>query len=239
VNSLLTAAGAGLAVLVELIEAFAIVLAVGTTRTWRDAWLGAAAAGLACALVAAVLGPVLLQHLGLRTLRLVIGAALLWFGLNWLRKNTLRLAGRKRRSSSQKEFDETQAALRASPQTDWVAFAVSFKGVFLEGLEIVLIVSVLAQRPAGPAPVIIGSVAAAALVIAAAAWLRKPLTRLPETELKFTVGVLLTTFGAFFTGEGLGIDWPAGDATLLVLLALVLGAAMVAVRILRPAPERV
>jgi uncharacterized membrane protein len=232
-GSVLVAAGAGLAVLVELLEALAIVLAVGTGRRWRDAWLGAGAAALACAAVAVIIGPALLERLGLQTLRLVIGAALLWFGLNWLRKNVLRLAGRKARSSSQKEFDETREALAEQPGTDWVAFVVAFKGVFLEGLEIVLIVSVLAQRPAGAAPAIIGSIVAGVLVAGAGAWLRRPLSQLPETELKFTVGVLLTTFGVFFVGEGLGLEWPEGDAALVGLLAITATASLTAVRVLR------
>ena len=231
-GSVLIAAGAGLAVLVELLEALAIVLAVGTSRRWADAWLGAAAAVAACAAVAVVLGPVLLEGLGLSTLRLVIGAALLWFGLSWLRKNVLRLAGRKARSSSEAEYEETREALAQRPCTDWVAFVVAFKGVLLEGLEIVLIVSVLAQRPAGPGPAIAGAVAAAVLVAVAGAWLRHPLSRLPETELKFAVGVLLTSFGIFFVGEGLGLEWPGGETALVYLVALVLGAGLAAVRTL-------
>lgn len=235
-GTVLTAAGAGLAVLVELLEALAIVLAVGTTRRWADAWLGAGAAVAACAAVAVVLGPVLLERLGLTTLRLVIGAALLWFGLNWLRKNVLRLAGRKARSSSEAEYEETREALEAGPRTDWVAFVVAFKGVFLEGLEIVLIVSVLAQRPDGPGPAIAGAVAAGVLVTVAGAWLRRPLSRLPETELKLAVGLMLTTFGIFFVGEGLGLGWPGGDAALAYLLVLVAGVALIAVRALRRRP---
>lgn len=220
--------------LVELLEALAIVLAVGTSRNWRDAALGALAAVIACAAVAFVVGPVLLERLGLTTLRLVIGAALLWFGLNWLRKNVLRMSGRKARSSSEKEFEETRALLADRPATDWVAFVVAFKGVLLEGLEIVLIVSVLAQRPAGPAPAIVGSAVAALLVVVAGAWLRKPLAQLPETELKFTVGVFLTAFGAFFFGEGLGVSWPGGDAAIVLILAVVAGSALAAIHVLRP-----
>lgn len=235
-DSFLVAAGAGLTVLVELLEALAIVLAVGTDRSWRDAWLGAAAAVLACAAVAVVVGPVVLERLGLTTLRLVIGAALLWFGLNWLRKNVLRMAGRKARSSSQAEYEETRAELAGRAATDWVAFVVAFKGVLLEGVEIVLIVTVLAGRPAGPGPAIAGAVAAALLVAVAGAALRRPLARVPETELKFAVGVLLTSFGIFFVGEGLELAWPAGDAALLYLVALVGAAALLAARALR-APE--
>lgn len=231
VGSVLVAAGAGLAVLVELLEALAILLAVGTSRSWRDAWLGAVAAAVACAVVAVVLGPVLLERLGLTALRLVIGAALLWFGANWLRKNVLRLAGRKARSSSAGEFEETRAA--ATGATDWVAMTIAFKGVFLEGLEIVLIVSVLAGRPSGAGPAIAGAVAAGVLVTVLGAALRRPLARLPETELKFTVGVLLTTFGIFFVGEGLSLEWPGADVALLYLLALVAGGALAAVRTLR------
>jgi uncharacterized membrane protein len=231
VGNVLVAAGAGLAVLVELLEALAILLAVGTTRSWRDAWLGAVAATVACAAVAVVVGPVLIERLGLTALRLVIGAALLWFGLNWLRKNVLRLAGRKKRSSSAAEFEEVRDEVAGS--TDWVAFVVAFKGVFLEGLEIVLIVSVLAGRPSGAAPAIVGAVAAALLVIGLGVALRRPLSQLPETELKFTVGVMLTTFGVFFVGEGLSVRWPGGDVALLYLLAAVLASAGAAVRALR------
>lgn len=233
VDTVFVAAGAGLAVLVELLEALAIVLAVGSTRRWRDAWFGATGAVVACAAIAILLGPVLLARLPLTTLRLVIGAALLWFGLNWLRKNVLRLAGRKARSSSEGEFDQVSAELASAPATDWVAVAVAFKGVFLEGLEIVLIVSVLAQRPSGPGPAIAGAVAAALFVAVAGAWLRRPLSRIPETELKFAVGALLTTFGIFFVGEGLHLHWPGGDAAVVYLLAGVVLAAFGAVRALR------
>jgi uncharacterized membrane protein len=229
-GDVLVAAGAGLAVLVELLEALAILLAVGTSRSWRDAWLGAAAAAIACAAVAVVVGPVVIERLGLTPLRLVIGAALLWFGVNWLRKNVLRLAGRKRRSSSAEEFAEVGEEVRGA--TDWVAFSVAFKGVFLEGVEIVLIVSVLAGRPSGAGPAIAGAIAAGVLVVVLGAALRRPLARLPETELKFAVGVMLTTFGLFFVGEGLHIHWPGGDLALLYLLAAVLACSLGGVRVL-------
>lgn len=228
---ILVAAGAGLAVLVELLEALAILLAVGTTRSWRDAWLGAGAAVLVCAALAVLVGPVLIERLGLDTLRLVIGVALLWFGGNWLRKNVLRVAGRKRRSSSVREFEEVAAATRGV--TDWVAFTVAFKGVLLEGVEIVLIVSVLAGRPSGAAPAIAGAVVAGVLAAAAGVALRRPLARLPETELKLVVGVLLTAFGVFFAGEGAGLGWPGGDLAVVYLVAAVAAAALVAARMLR------
>jgi uncharacterized membrane protein len=220
----LTAAGASVAVAVELIEALAIVLAVGAGRRWRDAFLGAAAAVAVCALVAAVLGPVILSRIPIDTLRVVIGVLLLLFGLEWLRKGTLRLAGRRARSSAQAEFDETREDLEHAPLPvsggpDWAARVVAFKGVLLEGVEVVLIVSVLAERPSGPAPALVGAVVAVVLAVAAAVWLRRPLANLPETELKWGVGVLLTSFGTFFCAEGLHAHWPGGDAAILYLVA--------------------
>ncbi len=229
-SAVLAAAGAGLAVFVELLEALAILLAVGSTRSWRDAWLGAAAAAVACAALAVVAGPVLIERLGLTALRLVIGLGLLWFGANWLRKNVLRVAGRKQRSSSAREYEEVAQATRGV--TDWVAFTVAFKGVLLEGIEIVLIVSVLAGRPSGAGPAVLGAVAAAVVVAALGTALRRPLAQLPETELKLVVGVLLTAFGVFFVGQGAGVDWPGGDAALLSLVALVSAGAWVTIRLL-------
>jgi uncharacterized membrane protein len=219
--------GAAVAVSVELLEALAIVLAVGVSRRWSDALIGSAWAVAACALLAVLVGPVLLASVPLDTLRLTIGVLLLLFGLEWLRKGTLRLAGRRSRSSSLAEYFEAQQALRDAPlpppgAADWAGRLVAFKGVLLEGVEVVLIVSALAARPSGPAPALAGAALAAVGVVAAGAWLRKPLTRIPETELKWGVGVLLSAFGLFFAGLGLGVDWPAGDAAILYLV-IVLG----------------
>jgi Ca2+/H+ antiporter, TMEM165/GDT1 family len=159
----LVALGAGVAVAVELLEALAIVLAVAVSRRWSDALIGAAAAVVACALLAAVLGPVVLGSVPLQTLRLAIGFLLLLFGLEWLRKGTLRLAGRRSRSSALNEFAETReeledAALPPPGQADWAGRIVAFKGVLLEGVEVVVIVTALAARPSGPAPALVGAV---------------------------------------------------------------------------------
>src|SRR3954447_10738681 len=221
----LVALGAAVAVSVELLEALAIVLAVGVSRRWSDALIGSAWAVAACALIALVVGPVLLASIPIDSLRLVIGTLLLLFGLEWLRKGTLRLAGRRARSSSLAEYVEAQEELQGAPlpprgQPDWAGRLVAFKGVFLEGVEVVLIVSALAARPSGPAPALLGAALATACVLAAGAWLRKPLSRLPETELKWGVGVLLSSFGVFFAAEGLGAEWPGGDAGLLYIAAV-------------------
>ncbi|MCP9491083.1 MAG: TMEM165/GDT1 family protein [Solirubrobacteraceae bacterium MAG38_C4-C5] len=237
-NAVLTALAAAVAVWLELLEAMAIVLAVGASRGWRDAVWGAGAGVAVCAVLAVTLGP-LLADLPLDVLRLVIGTLLLLFGLEWLRKGTLRLAGRRRRSSAVHEFEEAreeldEAPLPAAGRADWAARLVAFKGVLVEGVEIVVIVSALAARPSGAVPAIAGAAVAAVAVTAAGAWLRAPLSRLPETELKYGVGVLLTTFGIFFAAEGLGVEWPGGDLALLYLAAALLAATRLQIRTQRP-----
>jgi uncharacterized membrane protein len=220
----LVALGAGVAVAVELLEALAIVLAVAVSRRWGDALIGAAAAVVVCAVLAVVLGPVVLESVPLDALRVTIGFLLLLFGLEWLRKGTLRLAGRRARSSSLAEFDETREELEDAPlppegQPDWAGRLVAFKGVLLEGVEIVVIVTALASRPSGAGPALFGAGLACVVVVGAGAWVGKPLARIPETELKWGVGVLLSAFGVFFVAEGLHVEWPGGDAAVLYLVA--------------------
>ena len=221
----LVAVGAAVAVAVELLEALAIVLAVAVTRRWRDALIGAAGAVAVCAILAALIGPVVLSSISLDALRVTIGLLLLLFGLEWLRKGTLRLAGRRSRSSSLAEFVEAREELEEAPlpphgQPDWAGRLVAFKGVLLEGVEIVVIVTALAERPSGPAPALAGAAVAGVVVLGLGAWLRKPLARLPETELKWAVGVLLSSFGVFFAAEGLGVSWPGSDLAVLYIVAV-------------------
>jgi uncharacterized membrane protein len=228
-SDLLIALGAAFAVSLELLEATAIVLAVGVSRSWRDAAWGAVAALVVCAAVAVLAGPVLLEELPTGALEVAIGVLLLLFGLEWLRKGTLRLAGRRARSSSVREYVETLEeveSLAAPPpgEADWPARMVAFKGVLLEGVEVILIVTALAQPEGAAAPAAAGAAVAVIAVAVAGVRLRGPLQRLPETELKFGVGLMLSSFGVVFLAEGAGVEWPGGDAA-LVYCALALAAA--------------
>jgi uncharacterized membrane protein len=230
---LLTALGATLAVGLELLEALAIVLAVGVTRRWSDAALGALGAVVILAVVAGLVGPVILASLPLSLLRSVVGVALLLFGLEWLRKGVLRLAGRRSPSDSLKEYLEEREAMEALPPADgpdWPARIVAGKGVLLEGLEVVLIVAALAGGSQGAAPAVTGAGLAVLVVAGIGLVVHRPLARLPESHLKYAVGVMLTSFGVFFLGEGLHVDWPGGDAALLYVVVAMLVASQLHVR---------
>jgi uncharacterized membrane protein len=223
----LTLVGAALAVGLELLEALAIVLAVGSARRWRDAAIGAAGAVALLAVVVVAIGPLLLARLPLGPLHVVIGTALLLFGLEWLRKGVLRLAGRRSPSSAFKEYLEEREALEgmapaAAGRPDWPARVVAGKGVFLEGVEVVLIVAALGAGSDGLAPALAGAALAVVLVIAIGFALHRPLMRLPESHLKYAVGIVLSSFGVVFLGEGLGVEWPGGDAALLYVAATLL-----------------
>ncbi len=221
---LLTLAGATLACGLELLEALAIVLAVASERTWRDALIGAAGAVVLLALAGLLVGPVLLASIPLEPLQVVIGVALLLFGLEWLRKGVLRLAGRRAPSSALAEYLEEREALHALAPPgpgapDWAARVVAGKGVLLEGLEVVLIVAALGAGAQGLAPALLGAGVAVVAVVGIGLVAHRPLARLPESHLKYAVGVVLSAFGVFFLAEGLGVEWPGGDAALLYLAA--------------------
>lgn len=241
---MLTLIGAMLACGLEMLEALAIVLAVGITRRYRDSLIGAAGAALALAALAVVLGPVLISRVPLAPLRVLIGAFLLLFGLEWLRKGVLRLAHLRSPSSSFKEFVEEQEELEAlalppAGQPDWAGRAIACKGVLLEGVEVILIITALGARPGGLAPALIGGGFALVAVCGVGVLLRAPLARLPETHLKYVVGIVLSTFGVFFAAEGLGVTWPLSDAALLYLAAAFLIVSQLQVRLLTREGEAV
>jgi uncharacterized membrane protein len=211
---------------VEAVEALTIVLAVGTTREWRSTLYGVGAAALILAALIAILGPAL-HSIPIASLRTVVGTLLLLFGLQWLRKAILRASGLKSQRDESAEYRrETEAALRAARDergsVDWYSFTLSFKGVLLEGLEVVFIVLTFgaAQHRVGLAALAAG--AAVVVVAAVGVVVRAPLARVPENALKFAVGIMLTSFGIFWAGEGIGVDWPGGDAAMLAIIGFLL-----------------
>ena len=227
-HNLLIFFAAFLASAVEMVEAVTIVLAVGVTRGWKSAGWGVAAALGALAAIVAVFGPALAQ-LPIDSLRLVVGTLLLLFGLQWLRKAILRASGLKALHDEEAIYEAEVALLRASgekPGHDWYAFTVAFKGVFLEGLEVAFIVVTFGgtQRNVGLAA--LGAATALVVVLIAAVVIHRPLTRMPENTVKFGVGVMLTSFGIFWTTEGAGIDWPGGDVALIALIGFVVAVAL-------------
>jgi uncharacterized membrane protein len=224
-----------LACAVEAVEAFTIVLAVGSTRRWSSALLGVAAATVALGVLIAALGPAL-TVLPLEVLRLVVGGLLLVFGLQWLRKAILRAGGVKALHDEAATFEqETAAAGRAGlgEGVDSYSFAIAFKAVLLEGLEVAFIVLTFgANQDDVPLAALAAALAVAAVVVAGLV-ARAPLARVPENSMKFAVGVLLTTFGVFWGAEGAGASWPGGDAALPVLVLVISAASWLMVRGLR------
>lgn len=233
---------------VEMVEALTIVLAVGVTRGWRSANIGVVAALVALAVVIAILGPAINQ-IPIVTLRVIVGGVLLIFGLQWLRKAILRAGGYKALHDEaaifQKQLEASKAAgTRVRAGMDWYAFTLCFKGVFLEGMEVAFIVITFGTTAAhgtgavGSAPLpgiqlaAAGAAAAIILVGIAGVVVHQPLSRVPENWLKYAVGILLTTFGTFWSTQGAigiatktngaNVEWPLQDGALLVLLVIYL-----------------
>jgi uncharacterized membrane protein len=222
---------------VEMVEALTIILASGITRGWRSSLLGAGAAAVVLAVIVAVLGVALTQLIPIQALQLIVGVFLLIFGLQWLRKAILRYGGLKALHDEEAIFRQEVAALGGAGAValggfDWAGFVVCFKGVLLEGLEVAFIVitfgaqaedaTLLGLRGVGLA----AAAAALALVLVALAGLllQRPLARVPENTMKFAVGLLLASFGTFWSAEGVGVSWPLEDGA-IVLLLLVYGLA--------------
>lgn len=235
-----------LACAVEGVEALTIVLAAGTARNWRSTGIGVFSALIVLAVLVAALGPAL-TVIPLPALRLVVGGLLLIFGLQWLRKAILRASGHKSLHDEAAIFATQLAAAQAAPPrarwvvTDWYAFTLSFKGVLLEGLEVVFIALTFGSNQHDLPLAALAAGSAVAVVTIAGFAIRAPLARVPENTLKFVVGIMLTSFGIFWGAEGAGAQWPGADAALLVIVPVIalFGLAMVAVlrRQDRPAVE--
>jgi uncharacterized membrane protein len=230
---------------VEFVEAMTIVLAVGVVRGWQPAWLGAVAGVAVLAALVLALGPSL-AAVPLPLLQVVVGTLLSMFGLRWLQKAVLRAAGIVPLHDEDAAYASTRDALHGTRTAarggfDAVAFLASFKAVVLEGVEVVFIVIALGARGSLLMPATIGAALALFAVLALGLALRRPLSRVPENTLKFGVGVMLSAFGTFWVGEGIGLAWPGGDAAILVLMAVMLAIGLAGVALLRrpqPAASR-
>jgi uncharacterized membrane protein len=229
-----------LACVVEAVEALTIVLAAGTSRDWRSAITGVIAGVMGLAVIVVVLGPAV-TTIPLGGLRLVVGGLLLIFGLQWLRKAILRASGLKALHNEEAIFAAELVAARAAPVdrrgvvADWYAFTLSFKGVVLEGLEVVFIALTFGANQRNIPLAAFAALAAVVLVAGVGVAVRAPLARVPENTMKFVVGIMLTSFGIFWGGEGAGAVWPGGDAALLGVVPAVAVFALVLVVVLRRA----
>jgi Ca2+/H+ antiporter, TMEM165/GDT1 family len=230
-----------LASLVEAVEAVTIVLAVATVRGWRSAGIGALAGLVLLALLVLVLGP-LLEHVPLQPLQFVIGVLLFLFGTQWLRKAILRAARviplRDERLIFDRESGRLTRAARPTWRLDWIAVVASFKAVLLEGLEVVFIVLAIGSGQSLLGAASLGAVAACSLVVALMFAARGPLTRVPENLLKMVVGILLSAFGVFWVGKGIGVVWPGDDLAIIGIIGLFVLTALAAISRLRRSATR-
>src|SRR5438105_4208496 len=230
-------ASAFLASAVEFVEALTIVLASGIARGWRSSLAGLGAATIALAAIVAALGPAL-TLIPISVLRLVVGGLLLAFGLQWLRKAILRASGYKPLHDETAIFaretaEASSAAHEERAGLDWYGFTLSFKGVLLEGLEVAFIVLTFGSTQGNIPLAAFGAAVAIVLVAAVGVLARAPLARVPENTMKFSVGVMLTTFGIFWGAEGAGASWPGSDAAILGVLAFVVLLSLTMVALLR------
>jgi uncharacterized membrane protein len=240
-----------LASAVEFVEAFTIVLVVGVTINWRSSLAGAFAAAATLAVIVGTLGVALVQYVPIGTLRLVVGIILILFGLKWLKKAILRYSGLKALHDEEAIFEETMAELRArgetiTPRLQPFGVALSYKAVLLEGLEVAFIVITFGSSfsktatASGIGSAAIGAAIAGLLVILVGALVRAPLKQVPENTLKFIVGIMLTSFGTFWAGEGFSpLLWrPLEDVFILILVALYLAASFLLITALRQTKQR-
>ena len=236
-SEILILLGAFSASTVEMVEALTIVLGVGVVRGWRSTLIGVGIATIVLAALVAALGPAL-TYVPIETLRLLVGALLLAFGMQWLRKAILRSSGHKAMHDEDEAFRRERAEAAAAGREekaglDWYAFTVSFKGVLLEGLEVVFIVISFGSAQGRLGLAAAGAAAAVVVVTVAGVLARGPLERVPENTIKFAVGLLLTSFGCFWGAEGAGVDWPGDELSLLAVIGFFVGASFLFVWTLR------
>jgi Ca2+/H+ antiporter, TMEM165/GDT1 family len=231
-----------LASAVEMVEALTIVLAVGVTKGWRAALGGAFAALAVLTVLVLAIGPTLVHLVPLQALRLVVGGLLLVFGLQWLRKAILRASGLKSKHDEDAIFEEQVAELSstgsASSGRDPAGFVVAFKGVFLEGLEVVVVVLTLGSTSHDLGLAAVAAAAAVVVVSLVGLVVARQLSSVPENAMKMAVGLMLVSFGSFWSGEGVGVHWPGSDLAIPVLVGVYALATWAMVAVLRRAESR-
>ena len=235
---LLTFGAAFLGSAVESVEALTIVLAVGLTRGWRAPLYGTVAALVLLAVLVGVFGQLIVARVPELTLKLVIGTLLVLFGLRWLHKAVLRSAGVIAMHDEEHAYQQAVGALQgARGGRDWIGFTLALKGVFLEGLEVAFIVIAVGGTTASLHVAVAGGLLAMVVVAAAGFVVKRPLARVPENTLKYAVGVILTSIGTFWAGEGMGAAWPLDFVSIAFLAALYFAASRAAIALIRrPVP---
>ena len=223
---------------VEFVEATTIVLAVGITRGWRAPLVGTLLAVATLVVIVGTLGVALVTVVPEHLLLGLVGTLLLLFGLRWLRKAVLRFAGIVALHDEEEIYRREVAELRAKglnrTEWDWVGTIVAYKATLLEGIEVAFIVIAFgAKGVAAMNAAIVGAIAAGVIVVVLAAALRAPLTAVPENWMKFGVGAMLSSFGVFWFGEGIGAHWLGDAASIPVILAAFLAASWLCVRLLQ------
>ena len=236
-QQLFTFGAAFLGSAVESTEALTIVLAVGLTRGWRAPLYGTVASLVALTVLVVLFGQLIVTRVPEATLKLIIGTLLLLFGLRWLHKAVLRSAGVVAMHDEERAYEHTVAELQgAAARHDWVGFVIAFKGVFLEGIEVVFIVVAVGGTGLYFPAAVAGGLLAMVLVAATGVVVRKPLSRVPENTLKYAVGIILTALGTFWAAEGMGARWPLDFVSIFFLAAIYLGASRLAVMLVRRRP---
>lgn len=223
-----------LASLVEAVEALTIVLAVGVTRQWRSTLLGAFTGFVVLAILVGIFGTTIVLFVPLAALRIVIGGLLVIYGLQWTSKSILRASGAKPLHDEDLIYAREVGRLRAEAPVrttgmDGISFTVAFKGVLLEGLEVAFIVITFGSNAGNLGAAALGAALACGLVLIVGIFVHRPLSRVPENGLKWAVGMMLISFGTFWAGEGIGVEWPAGDGTIAILLAGYIAASLGAI----------
>lgn len=217
---------------VEFIEALTIVLAVGAVRGWKSSLTGMGAALVVLTVLVALFGVTLLQLVNLGIFQLIVGVLMLLFGMRWLRKAILRYSGLKalhlEDEAYREELERQRSHARSGKRFDWFGFATSFNIVLLEGIEAIFIVITFGLAAKSFVPAITGSLIGLVLVVLAGILFRKPLALIPENTMKFIVGIMLSAFGIFWVGEGIGIEWWHEDVSILVITCALLAVSFLA-----------